>query len=143
MKVDDNINVDNASWTFRGISSDFEKHIGDSVPYYSAGHDLICQYSDFFIKERSVIYDVGASTGLLVRKLAKQHESKNDIRFICIECIDEMVDFAKSKTNDNRIEFLCDDILNVTLEKANLIISYYTMQFIDPNIRQQLINKLF
>ena len=48
MRVDKNIDSNNASWTFKGIEKDFEEHIRKSVPFYDHGHEIVCSYSDFF-----------------------------------------------------------------------------------------------
>ena len=34
----ENINVQNSSWTFKGISKEFEEHIKNSVPLYQYSH---------------------------------------------------------------------------------------------------------
>lgn len=46
--VDKDINQHNAGWSFDHISEDFDSHIQRSIPLYQEGHELICQYSDFF-----------------------------------------------------------------------------------------------
>jgi hypothetical protein len=49
MKVGQDIDVKRAGWTFAGdVADTFVEHIRRSIPYYDAGHDLICQLSDFF-----------------------------------------------------------------------------------------------
>ena len=37
----------------------------------------------------------------------------------------------------------CEDIASVELEKADMIVCYYTIQFINPSIRQALIDKFY
>lgn len=148
MKTDKNIDVQNAGkggggWTFDGISGSFEKHVEKSVPFYSEGHELICNYSDFFLNGPSTIYDVGSSTGLLTRKLINHHDKREEIKITGIEPVADMVAFAKSKNTDKRCNFICDDIINVELESAALILSYYTMQFIHTNVRQNVFDKIY
>lgn len=148
MKTDRNIYVKNAGkggggWTFDGISDDFEKHVEKSVPFYNQGHDLICNYSDFFLNGPSIIYDVGSSTGLLSRKLINYHDQRAEIKITGIEPVADMNAFAKEKNTDSRCNFICDDINNVELEKAAMIVSYYTMQFVHTNIRQNIFDKIY
>ena len=54
-----------------------------------------------------------------------------------------MYDFACDQRKDKRIELINDSIENTKLVKSNLLISYYTMQFISPSIRQLMINKIY
>ena len=39
-------------------------------------HWLCEQLSDFYVKEDSVIYDIGCSTGTLLKKIASRHKEK-------------------------------------------------------------------
>ena len=80
----------------------FEDHISKSVPFYNQGHDLICQLSDFFIKTDSYCYELGSSTGILSHKLA-DHAGDQKGKFIGIDSVEDMVDFAKkADTAKNR-----------------------------------------
>lgn len=133
----------NPSWQFHGIAEEFETHIRASVPFYDQGHELICLYSDFFVTEYSQVYEIGSSSGTLSRKLLRWHQSKSGLRFCGIDPVADMVEYAQQHTEDSRAEYICEDILNVPLQPANLIVSYYTMQFIHPNVRQQVYDQLF
>ena len=66
-KVDKKIFAKNSSWTFNNIANKFESHVEKSVPFYHEGHELINGFSDFFIKDNSLVYDIGCSTGLLIK----------------------------------------------------------------------------
>ena len=47
--IGDKIQVKNASWSFgKKVPKNFAKHIKRSVPFYSEGHEIILQLSDFF-----------------------------------------------------------------------------------------------
>ena len=49
----------------------------------------------------------------------------------------------QSSNNNNKIYFQNKDIKKYSLRKNDLIISYYTMQFIPPRFRQEIINKIY
>ena len=49
----------------------------------------------------------------------------------------------KKKNNRKNIKFLCGNVNKLKFKKADLIISYYTMQFINPSLRQELFNRIF
>lgn len=134
----------NANWKFSGdIVQEFDKHILSSVPLYEQGHTLISNLSDFFLSNDSVCYELGCSTGTLLKNIADHNQNKK-IKFVGIEVEQDMVDFANNKLNDyENIEIVCDDILNVDLEKSDMIVSYYTIQFIKPRIRQMIFDKIY
>lgn len=144
LNVFDNERLGNGEWVFSGeIAKHFDEHVSKSVPLYEQGHSLICDISDFFVRNDSVVYEIGCSTGTLLRDLANKHSSK-DAKFIGIDVIEDMIHEAKRKCIDMRnIELIHSDILDFEFQKTDLIISYYTMQFIPPKYRQDIINKVY
>lgn len=144
----DNIIASIGGWTFskKIIAKNFEKHASKSIPYYQEGHDLICKLSDFFIKKKSTCYELGCSRGDLLKKLLK-YSKKEKVNFIGIDLEKEMINAAKKNVknikSNNGIKFIRNNIVDAKLSKSDLIISYYTIQFINPRERQKIINKIF
>mgnify|MGYP001388779795 CR=1 FL=1 len=145
MEVGQDIVTERASWTFDGAVADtFVDHVRQSVPMYDEGHDLTCQVSDYFVHEDSVCYEIGASTGQLLRKLATHHESKPTVRWVGIDPILPMIEEAREHCSGiENIELLVDDAVTFDYEKADLIVSYYCVQFLHPKHRQALFNRLY
>lgn len=144
MKAGDKIRTLNANWSFSGdVPKNFDIHVGKSVPMYAEGHNLVCRLSDFFLSDSSICYEIGSSTGELTKKIA-HHNNHKKIKLIGIEPIFEMVEVANEKCKEiSNISFITDDILNVDLEKSDLIVSYYTVQFIKPRVRQAVFDKIY
>ena len=145
MKVGQDIDVTRANWTFAGSVADtFVEHVRRSVPYYDAGHDLVCQLSDFFCHGDSVCYEIGVSTGQLLRKLAERQASKPGVKWLGIDPVESMI--AKARQH-------CAGVANITLEvgdvrlydfeKSDMIVSYYCIQFIPPRNRQDVYNRIY
>ncbi|MEO8723127.1 MAG: methyltransferase domain-containing protein [Sphingobium sp.] len=145
LKVGQNIETDNAAWNFGGnVPDHFVDHIRHSVPLYAEGHDLICQLSDYFVAANSTVYEIGVSTGELLRKVAKHNAHRPGVRYIGMDVEEAMTAKARMHTADvPAISILDEDARNFPFEKADLILSYYTMQFIPPRDRQQLFDKLY
>ena len=139
----DKIEAKNANWKFNGsMVEHFEEHVRKSVPLYEEGHELIVNLSDYFVKDDSVCYELGSSAGTLTNKLAKRHDFRG-AKFIGIEIEEDMVKKANELYQASNLSFVCDDMTTATFEKADLIVSYYTIQFIHPKLRQQLIDKIY
>ena len=76
-KVDKYISAENSSWTFgKNVPKTFTKHINKSVPFYNNGHDLICELSDFFLKNKSIFYDIGCYKETLINRIYERHKNK-------------------------------------------------------------------
>jgi len=139
----DKIEAQNANWKFNGeMVEHFEEHVSKSVPLYKEGHELIVKLSDYFVKDDSTCYELGSSAGTLINKLANAHEFRS-AKFVGIEIENDMVNKANELYRNENLSFICDDMTSVNLDKADLIVSYYTIQFIHPKLRQQLINKIY
>ena len=136
-----------ASWTFGGDTpKTFTAHVKRSVPFYDVGHDLIIKYSDFFVKEDSICYELGVSTGALISELASYHNKT--VRWIGLDIQSCMIKQAKLEIknrdkNVKNIQLIEDNIVTFDYEPSDLILSYYTVQFIPPRLRQTLINKIY
>jgi len=141
--VGDNIVTKNAGWKFSGkMVEDFEEHVAKSVPLYDEGHDIILKISDYFVKNDSICYEIGTSTGILSYKLADRFKDR-DAKFIGIDIEEDMIKSAKERYKLDNLKFICDDILEFHFEPSDFITSYYVVQFIRPSQRQLLIDKIY
>jgi tRNA (cmo5U34)-methyltransferase len=143
-KVGDKISAANANWSFGGnVSDTFDEHVSRSVPLYREGHDLVVEVADFFLSDGSVCYELGCSTAALTIKLAEANKGK-DVRFIGVDVEEGMVRKAREKCQGYpNVELLEADLVDMELEKADLIVAYYTMQFIKPRNRQLIFDRIY
>ena len=114
---------------------DFDNHINNSIKGYDLLDYLILNLCSFFTKDETVVIDLGCTTGRLLDKINKKYNSK------CIgyDIIDNQ--FIK----ETNCELLKKDISNIdfTLPKANIILSIFTLQFIDINKRLEILKKVY
>lgn len=143
-KVGDKIFAENSNWSFGGkVHETFDNHVEKSVPYYKIGHDLVEKVSDFFLPDNSIVYDVGCSTGTLLKKISSRHKNKK-IKLIGCDIEKGMVASAKKKcAGFKNIDIHHKSILDLPMKKSNFIISYYTIQFVHPSERQLIFNKIY
>ena len=100
--IGDKIQVKNASWSFgKKVPKNFTKHIKRSVPFYSEGHEIILQLSDFFLKKKSYCYDLGCATGNVINKISTRHPDKQS-KFYGIDSIKNMILQAKKENKKER-----------------------------------------
>ena len=145
--VGDGFQAERGNLKFSGeTTKSFDEHVRKSVPLYLEGHDLICDMSDFFVKDDSVVYELGCSTGTLSLKLAEHNKLKPLARFVGVDIESDMIAIAEEKQksySELNIKFCTDDILAFEMEPSDLVVCYYTVQFIKPSVRQDLINKIY
>ena len=137
----------NSDWNFKGnVSKNFDKHILRSVPLYRETHKLYLYLSDFFIEENTNIYDIGCSTGTFLNLLHSRHHKNdkfNKINIYGLDEVKEMINFCKKKHKKKKINFLQKSANKINYKNCSIISAFYTIQFIQPSKRQDLINKIF
>jgi tRNA (cmo5U34)-methyltransferase len=145
MQVGYKVEAENARWSFGGnVPDHFVDHIRHSVPLYDAGHELVCQLSDFFCADGGTCYEVGVSTGQLLRKLVEHNRHKPRIRWVGLDTEPAMIARAKDYCQGlENVELLCEDCRVFPFEQADLIVSYYCMQFVPPRDRQRVFEKIY
>ena len=145
IKIGEGISSRRANWNFSGeVATNFDVHASKSIPLYHDGHNLVCELSDFFLSPNSLCYEIGCATGTLIKKISEHNLSKENINYIGIDIESDMIEIANQRyANDSQITFWHDNVLTIDLEPCDLIVCYYTVQFIHPRERQRLINKFF
>ena len=147
-EVGDKIDTKRASWTFGdNVAETFDNHVEKSIPGYHEGQSIITTLSDYFVKDDSVCYDLGCSTGAVAISLAHQFQERGfNSKFVGIDVEERMIEVATKKKNAlnlENLELICEDLLSYDYLQSDFITSYYTIQFIRPSQRQELINKIF
>jgi tRNA (cmo5U34)-methyltransferase len=126
------------------VANVFDDMLGRSVPYYHDVLKLVTGFSQNFLKDDSIVYDIGCSTGSTLIELIKKSPYK--LQAYGIDTSSHMLDKARVKAHAfgvENIEFICDDVFNIEMNNADLIISNYTLQFIRPLLREKLIKKIY
>lgn len=143
-KFDKKIKSKNKEWTFDGdVHKYFDDHVKKSVPFYSEVHELISTFSDYFVSDNSIIYDIGCSTGILLESIYERQKNKKNITLIGLDISKEMIQHAKNRNKYQQINFFNKNIIDYKLKQSSMILSIYTIQFIRPKIRQDIINKFY
>lgn len=142
--VGDDIAADNAGWSFAGeVPARFEAHVRRSVPFYDEGHDLVAELSDWFVADGSVIYDLGCATGRLSLLLAERHRARQP-RVLAVERDPDMLEQARTRcAGVSGIELIEADLADLELGACDLVVAYYTLQFVRPRCRQQVFDRIY
>jgi tRNA (cmo5U34)-methyltransferase len=146
--VGDKISANSGAWSFGGsVAKNFNDHVSKSVPLYNEGHEMIVDLSEFFVSKNSVVYELGCSTGTLISKVADRNSAKRKAIYYGIDIEKNMISHAKSHAKKRRhsgnVIFKRDDISKIKFKMCDLVICYYTIQFVRPAFRQNILNKIY
>jgi tRNA (cmo5U34)-methyltransferase len=130
-------------WTFgENVYKEFNSHIEKSIPSYLKTQKLISELSTYFLREDSVCYDIGFSTGTLLVKINNLNLEKK-INFIGIEPEINMLRSFKKTKQFKKITLINKVVENIKMKKSDYIISHYTLQFIRQNLRLKILRKIY
>ena len=113
--------------------TDFDVHIDKSIPNYSFLITAIKSISDYFATDKGIIYDIGCSTGKLIKSLP----------YGCKKVGYDNSNLLPTESFDN-IDFINQDITDgLDLNNAQIVYSIFTLQFIEPKHRLQILKEIY
>jgi len=123
----------------------FPDMISRSVPGYHTIIDTISRLSERYVQKNTNIYDLGCSLGAATLAMRKGIKVEN-CQIIAVDNSSAMVERCKMHVNAFKgktpVDVIEGDIEQVTIENASMVVLNFTLQFIDKNQRQALINKI-
>lgn len=116
----------------------FDDHIDKSVSNYREITDLIKLLSTYFIKDGNFVYDLGCSTGKLIKELSLDNPKAD---FIGYDISTNMIEEGE----EGNVSFVNVDITDKGLKfyNTNLILSIFTLQFLDIEDRYNLVKRVY
>jgi tRNA (cmo5U34)-methyltransferase len=143
MQVDKNIKSSKSNWEFdKNVVKSFDSHVVNSVPFYKISHEMVIRLSEFFLKKKSTMYDLGSSTGKLLNEIQKKNKSK-DLDLIGLDNSKEMVKIANKRNKKKNLKFKYLNLKDQRFKKCDMITALYTIQFLEPKYRQKLFDKIY
>ena len=148
IQVGSNISKEDGGWSFdNGTYLEFDEHITNSIPSYKFSHEIIVQLANHFVRQGATLYDLGCSTGTLTRMLGLEYRNRNP-KIIGIDTVAEMVEKCRTEADalikaGIDLQYLKENIVDMEIDKADLITSVFTMQFIHLSDRRKIIQKVY
>lgn len=143
-RVDETITAVPGEWRFdRDVSRAFDSHVRKSVPFYEEIQRMVVELSEYFVRDQSVVYDLGSSTGTTLDLLSNLHAGKEDVQFIGIDLSEFMINEARKKVNRPNVRFYHKNVLDAEFSPpANLMTALFTLQFLTLAERRSLLLRI-
>ena len=122
----------------------FDDMVRRSVPGYDSMIQMIGLIARMYGQDNTNYYDLGSSTGAITLSIALNNKSKNN-QFFAIDNSKEMVEQCEKNLHNKvgNLQAICDDINQVKINSASIVVLNLTLQFIDVNLRSNLIKKIY
>jgi len=131
------------------VAKVFDNMVSRSVPFYNEVQriqsDLIM---DFLPEDSGVVCDLGCSTGTTIEYLTKHQECPESTRFIGYDNSESMLDKARDKLSEQiaagKVSLIIADLSRLPkLPLCNAVILNWTLQFVRPIDREQLLTNIY
>jgi len=124
------------------VAAVFDDMLQRSVPFYRESQKI----TEFFVlknlTENGLLYDLGCSTASLLLNIHRAKEL--NARLVGLDNSEAMLAQARRKCEayGADIEVINRDILSYEYQEADVFVSNYTLQFIRPLVREELVKKI-
>lgn len=141
----------NNVWTFKSknIAEHFDDHVAHSVPLYHEIQRMTLELSDYFLRNNDTVLDIGVSTGTTIKNIDRNSPRKN-LSYIGIDESQEMLNVAsKNLKGIENVELINSDLnkgfdeVKLSHKTISLVVSLFTLQFINFEHREFLLRRLY
>ena len=125
------------------VAAVFDDMLSRSVPFYEEAQRITEFFALQYLKENGRLYDLGSSTASLLINLHKRLSFAASL--VGLDNSKAMLAQAQKKINayGMDIELQEADILTYDYEEADVFVSNYTLQFIRPLVREELVKRIY
>jgi len=128
------------------VADVFDDMIKRSVPGYSSIINMIGCLAEQFVVADSRCYDLGCSLGSTTLSM-RDRINRPGVKIIAVDNSEAMINKCRSKISGSEsgttVELICDDIQNIKIEQASLVVLNFTLQFIDQDKRADLLQRIY
>jgi len=128
------------------VAAVFPDMLKRSVPGYSTVIVTTAILAERHFYPGSRVYDLGCSLGaasLAIRRVLQGKEGE----LIAVDCSEPMLrraaELMELDQSDFPITFLQADICDIEIDNASIVVLNYTLQFVKPELRQALLDKIY
>jgi len=132
-------------FTFATDKEGFDNHIDKSVRGYSHLWGDILSLSKYFVEDYTQVVDIGCSTGKLLKGMIEQNQAHiPNAQYTGIEIEDDFYgDYNFDEKKYQQLSYYKGDVRDYSFNNCSLITSIFTLQFMSPKDRQEVLNKVY
>ncbi len=128
------------------VAGVFDDMIRRSVPGYATVIAMTKVFAEHYAQADSVCYDLGCSLGASTLAMRKGIV-RSGCRIMAVDNSAAMVakcrEVAAMDNSEAMVEVVCADIRDVAIENASVVVMNYTLQFLSPDQRDAMIQKIY
>ncbi|MDX2053499.1 MAG: carboxy-S-adenosyl-L-methionine synthase CmoA [Polyangiaceae bacterium] len=126
------------------VAQVFDDMIRRSLPGYATILDMLSVLALRFAQPNTSVYDLGCSLGAATLAM-RRGVGHRQVSFIAVDTSPDMVERCRRATAGapgSSVTVVCDDIRNIPIENASLVVLNFTLQFIAVPEREALLRRI-
>ena len=128
------------------VADVFPDMIRRSVPGYETVISLLGVLAQQYAQPNTSVYDLGSSLGAATLSMYRQTRTMG-LKHICVDNSEAMVKRCQSRLArhmpDADLMVVCDNIEDIEINNASLVVINFTLQFLSPETRLALLTKIY
>jgi tRNA (cmo5U34)-methyltransferase len=117
-----------------------------SVPGYQTIINHTGELADRFVQQDSHIYDLGCSLGASTLAIRERIEGRN-ARIFAVDnsqaMLDKLATILQTQPSDTDTQLITNDICDIQITNASLVVLNFTLQFVPLARRSELISSIY
>jgi tRNA (cmo5U34)-methyltransferase len=130
----------------QGVADVFSDMIQRSVPGYANIITTIGELAKRFVQSNSNVFDLGCSLGAATLAMRRSISSEN-VTMFAVDNSTAMIERCQRNVDAYRsaipVKVLQKDIRDVEIENASMVVINFTLQFLPPEQRNDLLKKVY
>ena len=136
-----------ADFSFDAMVADvFPDMLRRSIPGYENIISMLGVLARGYAKNNTCVYDLGCSLGAATLSVHR-HTRDLSLQHICVDNSAAMIQRCQSKLKRHMpassVELICDDIQNIQIKNASVVLLNFTLQFLPPKTRLSLLETIY
>ena len=138
-------------FTFAHRDEGFDNHIEKSIRGYNHLHDDVINLSRYYVEDWAKVVDIGSSTGKTIEAMALQNENiAPSATYVGVEVatgfktdMEKRFRVLQERLPETFFEFEFQDIRSYEFYNCSLVTSLFTLQFMPPKDREEVIKNIY
>ena len=130
----------------RSVVDVFPDMIQRSVPGYQTIINHTGELADRFVQQNSYCYDLGCSLGASTLAIRERIEGRN-ARIFAVDnsqaMLDKLATILQTQPSDTDTQLITNDICDIQITNASLVVLNFTLQFVPLARRSELISSIY
>ena len=127
------------------VAAVFDDMIRRSIPGYATVIGMTKVFAEHYVQPESNCYDLGCSSGASTLAMRKGID-KDGCKIIAVDNSQAMLsrcsEVIDADDSDVDVEVVCADVNDVAIENASMVVMNYTLQFLSPENRDAMIQRI-